>query len=767
MKNIIMRIKLIIISLCSVLFPHLASASVLKILEPANAPVSYHHAAAEFQKYYAAVTGITLEIIKSDDNTSDLVVIGHDFVNSFTRKCIENGVLHQLTLGEGSDAYSLVSSTDGDRKLLFLAGGSGRSTLYAVYDFFERQAGCQWFWDGDIIPHLDNIPMAGLDVTEAPRFQYRGIRYFAHRSLNRFQAEHWGPEDWEKEIDWALKKRLNLVMLRIGMDDVFQKAFPDIVPYPSNDGPFPGVISRSFHERTTPWPLEYRGQLRKHILQYARERELIHPEDVGTMTHWYSPTPKAFVDKVKPICFGQVAGGYMNNPCTAIWDIRIDENMENYWKLTQAHIDNYGSPEMFHTIGLAERNFFADRDQDVELKLYTYRRILSKVHEHYKNAPVLIAGWEFYIPGWTSDEISRLIPQLDPSNAIMFDYMSDLPTNDKQTNFMQWGVRHRFPYTFGIFHGYEAENDLRGYYRLMTQRLPEVVDDPMCCGFFFWPEMSHSDQLILEFFTHNAWKPDMMTPQEAVDELCRRRYGEYADQMRGAWLAALPLIQLCDELPRTFAWLYSFSGESLSESTIQQYRQALTDAKSASSNAAQVLRTIAALPFGKGCEFVDRDAIDLARTVLGRMFTVELYKYMIARYDKSSKSEIKRIGERAMTVLTSLRDVLSLSDDYSMNASMARLRQVNPDMNPAFEDTFKSNAENGYCRTYISELFDYYYIPQMKIILNDFGGKDAGPKMEAVVDAFYARPLSSMAPVTGKDFNESIYRYVDKLSSAR
>ena len=38
--------------------------------------------------------------------------------------------------------------------------------------------------------------------------------------------------------------------------------------------------------------------------------------------------------------------------------------------------------------------------------------------------------------------------------------------------------------------------------------------DPMCKGFVYWPENSHSDSLILEFFTKNAWRPDTLTPEE-------------------------------------------------------------------------------------------------------------------------------------------------------------------------------------------------------------------------------------------------------------
>ena len=201
-----------------------------KILCPRNAAKVYRHAADEFRDFYRAVTGRELEIVQEPAEGVPMVVIGSDCVNRFTRDAVERRLIAPLDLGAESDAYRIVSARDGKRDLLFLAGGNGRATLYAVYDFFERQAGCRYFWDGDVIPARETIQMTGLDVRETPHFYYRGLRYFAHRSLGRFQAEHWGPREWEREIDWMLKKRLNLFMLRIGMDDVFQKAFPDVRP---------------------------------------------------------------------------------------------------------------------------------------------------------------------------------------------------------------------------------------------------------------------------------------------------------------------------------------------------------------------------------------------------------------------------------------------------------------------------------------------------------------------------------------------------------
>ncbi len=767
-----MRTPFLIIA--SIFISFFTQANDWKILKPTNAHRAYEIAANEFQAFYHAVTGQKLEIINTPQK-GNLIVIGSDIVNRFTRNAIEKKIISPLNIGAESDSYRILSAKDDDCNFLFLAGGNGRSTLYAVYDFFEREAGCRYFWDGDIIPKADHIQMTGLDITESPRFMYRGLRYFAHRSLTRFQAEHWGPDEWEKEINWIVKKRLNLFMLRIGMDDIFQKAFPDIVPYPPTDKTLPEALPRSFYDRTTAWPLQYRGELRKHILSYARDRELIHPEDMGTMTHWYSCTPKAFLKTVQPTFNPQSGGAYLGNPTNAVWDIRDDKNLDNYWKLTQAHIDNYGSPNMFHTIGIAERETFNTREDNLEMKLYAYRRIINKLREHYPTAPVLIASWDFYLPGWKGSEIKKLLMQLNPSNTIILDYTSDLPSNKTNTHFENWGVVNKFPYTFGIFHAYEWENELRGNYDLIRQRMPIAIADPMCKGFVFWPETSHSDPLMLEFFTHNSWKPDMLTPEEILPVFCNDRYEENAKIMLEGWKAAMPVIELEDELPAQYKNIWAFAKKEITDESVKEFRDNDTKIATTLNKVPEILHILARLPYGKGNKFIDRDAIDLARTIAGRQFTAELYRYAIAQADyragRCKINHIKTAERRAKATLYALRDILALHDDYSMNASLKQIESVKQPVNPAFEQALKGNSENDYCRSYISEFFDYYYLPQFEHYVKEIN-KELAVKhikkfpdadkmdMQYIINAFYNKPLKEMRPLNPKPRTNKTYHSI-------
>ena len=457
------------------------------IIRPSRAQDSYTIAADEFARMWEAVCGEKLAVSQKDDGISDLVLIGSDSANGVLARLMLDGQIKLGNIRYGTDDYRIVSSELDGRKVLVLAGGRGRSTLYAVYDYFERAANCRYFWDGDRIPCMaeGKAPaLDGFDVSESPRFEYRGLRYFAHRSLWRFQAEHWSLSDWKKEIDWMLKKRLNMFMLRIGMDDLFQKAFPDIVDYPADDQKLPEA-GPGYDDRTTFWPLKYRGELRKQLLAYAFDRDLIHPEDCGTMTHWYSRTPIQFLDKVKPSLCAQSTGGY-SQQTGLVWDVLDDDNLDNYFKLTKAHIDNYGRPDIFHTIGFAERRYSDDREVNLRMKLYIYRRICRFLKENYPNAPLMLASWDLW-QQYKPDEVQKLTAELDPEQTIILDYTSDTA---RENNFTNWGVVGKFPWIYGIFHGFEPDSDIRGNYALTDERLKIAAEDEYCKGLILWPELS-------------------------------------------------------------------------------------------------------------------------------------------------------------------------------------------------------------------------------------------------------------------------------------
>ena len=694
--------------------PAPSSVSGWKILKPVERGKPFDVAAEEFQKYYELITGEKLDITTEPGDTDHLIVIGSDAVNRFARTAIETKVISPFRIRTGTDDYHLLSARDGKRNLLFLAGGRGRSTLYAVYHFFETRGNCSWFWDGDVVPKSETLDMTGLDIVESPRFEYRGLRYFAHRSLHRFQAEHWGPDDWTREVDWMVKKRLNVFMLRIGMDDVWQKAYPEFVPYPDNDKPLPEAIN-GYDDRTTFWSLQYRGELRRHILQYAFDRDLMHPEDFGTMTHWYSRTPIAFLETYKPSFLAQSGGGYRERT-GLVWDIRDDKNLDLYFHLTKTHVEQYGKPELFHTIGLAERDMFADRAENLEMKLYTYRRLISKLRENYPNAPVLLAGWDFY-NNWKAEEVPALLKELDPSRTIIWDYEADTRSAN---NFTNWGVVGKIPYVFGIFEALEAAADIRANYDIIQERIAVAADDPFCKGYIFWPEMSHADILMLEYFPWNAWKPDSPDPVAAIERLCRTRYRHESEKMETVWKTFLPMTYP-NLISDWWAELIALSRPAQFFSQQRDWQKVRTDCMNQLASAPQLFRLLAQLPFDLSEPYLRRDVIDIAKTTAKKLTILSIAELNIAlqnqSQDKSTGKDVQRACHNFLRHLELFRDLLSLHEDYSLNATYERLHTV-ADVNPCFSKTLVANAANGYCASYQYELFDHLYLPIARTYVN-------------------------------------------------
>ena len=744
-------------------------------------------AAETFRDLWNKVCGETPAVVNNDPG-GDLVVFGSDAVNSFSHAKIIDGTIGDFKVKAGGDGYQIVSATDGGRTLLFLAQGRPRALLYAVYRFFELRADCRWFWDGDIVPKGPVPSISGMNTVESPRFDYRGLRYFAHRSLHRFQAEHWDFEDWKREIDWIVKRRMNFFMLRIGIDDLFQRAFPDIVHAPEGYT-IPEATPKSYDDRTLFWPMEYRSEIRKRVLAYARARDLIHPEDVGTMTHWYSRTPLEYLEKVKPRFIPQANSTY-NQPTGLVWDIADDKNLDAYFKLTDAHIRHYGSPAMFHTIGLAERFCFKDHKRNHEMKRYAYRRIISKLREKYGDAPLLIGTWDF-INTWSTDEVREFISELDPENTIVFDYTSDIW--DERNNFQNWNVVGKFPWIYGIFHAYEASSEIRGNYGNIADRFPKAIADPLCKGIVFWPENSHQDTLMLDYFSQMGWDPSQYRIDDFLPGFCERRYGAArADEMLFLWQKMLPLAKASrwgtvisgekryfpqrEIYPDLYFHLKGWMFGTLDAQRMEYFAFEKSLLGPLMANAREVLTHIARTDFATLDDFTRRDFLDMARTITARMLELGLARLgtLIDAWTRSLiPADDLRTGLARMRRLGVLfSDLLEASPEFSLNASLDQLR-ARHETNPDFEFTLKGNANNSYCRSFIYELARFCYEREFAA-LADFterriaaGNRGAwiglNNELEALFsplrDAFFEIPLREMAP----DLEKAVARLPETL----
>jgi hypothetical protein len=158
--------------------------------------------------------------------------------------------------------------------------------------------------------------------------------------------------------------------------------------------------------------------------------------------------------------------------------------------------------------------------------------------------------------------------------------------------------------------------------------------------------------------------------------------------------------------------------------------------------AAGVLARLAAMaPTHQNDQQWRRDALDMARTIASRALLATLMKASLEmeawRSGKSDAARIGKLAELSKRLMDALADVLAQSDDFSVQASLDRLKRahplggVQPAINPHSEQTLKSNAENDYCRSHHYELVRHVYRPELEAywtwVLDRLRSGDKGP----------------------------------------
>ena len=711
----------------------------------------------EFAKYYRQITG------KEPDATLLKLAVDPKISSS------------------GKDAYSIRSCGEG----VSITGSNLRSVYYGIYDLLERRGGCRWFWDGDVVPKKAALDLKNLSIKEEARFEYRGLRYFAHRGLTRFQAEHWGLEDWKKEIDWCLKRRLNVFMLRIGQDDLFQRTFPESVSYPDPAVDLAGR-GKGFDNRTLFWSLEFRGRLRRDLQHYALDRGMMIPEDFGTMTHWYSCTPEDFLDKFNPPFLPQASNDYsMRN--TLVWDIRDDKWVDEYWKLTRQAVKDFSrpGPGLLHTIGLGERMCSTNRSENLGLKMLALKKFLNRAERDYPDSKILLAGWDFYFT-WYPEEIQELIKTLDSKRHILWDYEGDAVMNygigmksNESNDFTKWGVVGKFPYTFSTFLAYESSLDMRANYPLIEKRQKLVQNDPFCVGYIFWPEASHTDTLYLRHFTVNAWSKDAVGIKSVLPEFCRDRYGEDAAHWQSVWEKVVPLSMI-------FGWEGNYWRNALCHELFlwpKIARDLYNDASHwtgkvdpSLTHAPEIFRALSKFDW-KRTTFTERDAIDLARTTADRLIVAAHGRLVKVYHDwkagKAPADDVVRAANVFSSLVDGITEVLALHTDYSLAESYDRLDAIEKIRNPNFAKVLIENSTCGYCASHQYEASEYWYKAVARDLAEDLirrvraGDRSKlGPYPESNVyrdQHLYAKPLSEMRPRLPRT-QENYVRVMNRLA---
>ena len=230
-------------------------------------------AATELQSYLSRIiadTGAAVEVKKTSHKGKLNIFVGDSAALAGPLGADE---MEKLKSQVGDEGFAILAREYKGRPAVIILGGGEMGNLYGVYHYLEKILGVGFFPDGEYLPQLSSLPFDFAPVIEKPRFENRCyLIWNAHWGLKKYHSLMWGIEEWEKEIDWMTKKKFN--MLRM-----------DITPYnfesTIEQKILPGYKPTHGRRTTTDalgmpygynFPPEYRTQLLKGIVKYARQR---------------------------------------------------------------------------------------------------------------------------------------------------------------------------------------------------------------------------------------------------------------------------------------------------------------------------------------------------------------------------------------------------------------------------------------------------------------------------------------------------------------
>ena len=508
--------------------------------------------------------------------------------------------------------------------------------------------------------------------------------------------------------------------------------------------------------------------------------DLDYPADCGTITHWYSPTPTSYLEARRPELMREKAGQKDN---TCVWNFLDKDIMEDYIKLTRTMVNEHEKrSDLFHTIGLGERIMSPDPKINFRLKLIAYRRVMEALRRYYKNSKLFVAGWDF-TGFWIPEDVQKLIAEFDPERTIILDYTAE--SKDPKKNFLNWGVVGKFPWIFGIFHAFCSDSELRGPYDEIDKKLKVAKDDPYCKGMVMWPELAHSDPIILEYLTRNAWSPLEISVEDMITDFSRKRYGTLAEDMNSVWQSVLPFIKLSDwgtfsDVKEGDENYIKFQGEysnntfwtrpintlldKLYKPRMQAYiKMRIDDALLLIPTVTNAIRALANNEAVPENEFAKRDAIDIIRTAAGRFLDYLFYSIVLGNIDEREE----KIAEY-FTLLDALRDLLSQSSDFSLYETIEALKREAP-VNPNFEITLKKNNGCRYNRTFAYEIIDAVYKKEAEAAFKAIEGKeyteaiDLSEKSLEIFEVYLKTPLAELRPMPTSTLKEIGNRIADSI----
>jgi len=716
-------------------------------------------AAEELAKYVKGMSGTKLRIEEGEPEIEDLlppaqgyykeniILIGRPQTNSKIKEFCAKGLVKLSPDYPGLDGFIIKSISYKGRNYLVLGGSTDRATLYAVYHLLENIFKVGFFEDGDQVPEKKTLIAENIDIAERPYFPHRknlgGWPFKQGNSMN-----YWSLEEWQRWIDWNLKKKFNILYCHQGQAVAWKKTWKEF-----------GLKKQG---EPTEWDL-YQSELYKKVISYARGLGLriVCP---GFYTWVPSEVREVYPDcKYIEIQWGQATPYLHLRPEDPMFSKVVSTFIKNY-------ISIYGTDHIYEGEAYGEVRPGSTPEENHELKVAYAKAGVKGMREADPQGVWYLSGWTFTTGSWTKQLAKDFLDSV-PNDAIyIIDTGADFePWGSRRGSsappiYKDFGYFYGKTWGFGVVHALGGDTGLHGDMRDLIKRVKDMVNDPKasnCKYFYINPEAVLHNFPYYELCARLAWNPEKVELDSFLEDYAILRYGERSAHNMLKCLKELEQSVYSTHYgdPGPFyhyplgVWEGHFRKERSAKlsSFIRRMRNALTLA-------------LAEKDRQKDNPLYQRDLLDMTREYVGELFSFHMVKARKA-FSSGNKEAFEKAAKTCLSYLDKQERLLSADSRYCLlpeiKKQMSRPgigakqeRKVKVDLTYWINDAGWNKYPwcVDYAKKDLFELVKFYYHPRIEFYLDTLRKKmnkkeyhlpanEMKPGYIEITKAFIEKPL--------------------------
>ena len=638
------------------------------------------YAAKELRKYAGMLTREKCSITNTLPRETSIkcIVLGAVSGRSKGNELIERQAA--ALKGKGDDAFIITSDKTNGRQSLYIVGNTPQALLYGVYHYLEFVCGIGFFVDGEYVPKIDRLPFENIKIVQQPRFDIRFWNSdFGHHSLWKYQSAFWGKRQWERQISWMNKRKLNFTNL------VNLYKFRDL------------RLVRIYH------PLQKKlTRLQKYVSE-SNKWALRQCRKFGIKNiYWvnFGDVDKEFVEQHPEIKFSEpdMYGQIYIDP--------DDPAGERYTKkFLRTLIENYGTDNYYGFSPYCEYSPGTSDDEAIYLKTQAALKFYEVLKEVDPKATWVLDTWDFTNRKlWTPERVKQFLKSFKDLDILIYDTHAEYPGRDNHNIYNGFsGVK----WAFGVLVSFARDDENHGNIALTLEKIKKAADRyKNDIGLFMVPELTNSNVFFWHLMSLAAWSPEGWSIDTYIPWFCRRRYGKESAKMELVWKEVVQAVY--QEERYMHRALYKHQDATLGFPALQEQLTTYL-------NRAKALRKAVKMALEQRQLYTnplyENDIVTLARNYLGYCYN---YNFVAANraFTTGDTAAFERYQNICLKILKDLELLLSTREDYSVKAMINEIQRLSG------SDEVPRVVREGcivlgdYPANDVYEMFSLYYIPR-------------------------------------------------------